>query len=223
MNELKDLGKTYGERIINAIYVFLEALIAVFLTNIINDETEMSNKLLDKLVMVFINYILVSILIFVVIFLSVKCIKFLKSIRDNKKNHKDRLELKKFFYQKILNDIILGISLEQKAIKNCQNSTIRNIYLNESLFYYDLAIQAMKDKRMFEINNKKREPYTDFLQEMNPQFLLDVFITCRDSIKRMKQFITYNQPNDKANILTKIDIINENYAIIINSIKNQIK
>lgn len=103
-----------------------------------------------------------------------------RTFRDNKATPKDAHALEQYFYKQVLNDIITGISLEKKAdglmkghkfsATKVQDSSLYLIYMVESVFYFGEALKCIDELELFEIDNIRRKPYTDFLNSINQGF-----------------------------------------------------
>lgn len=127
-------------------------------------------------------------------------IKGIKTIfTDRKKSLVGIFQLERFFYKKVLNDIITGISLEKKScelqaeIKTSssptQDENLSFIYLVESVFYFHEALRSIADKNLFEVSNRRRKTYTYFLKEINPTMICDIFLACEETLLRIVEAV----------------------------------
>lgn len=128
--------------------------------------------------------------------LVILCIKKVKAFfSDNKSTPSEAYKLEEYFYKKVLNDIVTGISLEKKSselLQNIKKSETKEqdidlylIYLMESTFYFNQAISHITERNIVEIDNPNRTEYTDFLQSVNPNILCDIFTICISTLKRI--------------------------------------
>lgn len=169
---------------------------------------------------------LLSIAISHLVILFIKRIKAFFS--DNKSTPSDAYKLEEYFYKKVLNDIVTGISLEKKSselLQNIKNSETKEqdtnlylIYLIESTFYFNQAISHLTEKNIIEINNPNRTEYTDFLQSVNPNILREIFTICTSTLSRIIPALEqHGQSVQSANDAQKT------FQTYIESIKNQTK
>lgn len=157
------------------------------------------------------------------------CIKAAKGFfSDNKSTPSDAYKLEEYFYKKVLNDIVTGISLEKKSyelLQNIEKSETREqdinlhlIYLMESTFYFNQAISHITERNIIEIDNPNRIEYTDFLQSVNPNILCEIFTICIKTLDRIIFALEqHGQSVQNANDAQKT------FRAYVESIQNQIK
>lgn len=114
---------------------------------------------------------------------------------DNKSTPSDVYKLEEYFYKKVLNDIVTGISLEKKSFELHQNvnesitpdqdTNLHLIYLMESTFYFNEAISHITQRHIIEISNPDRIEYTNFLDSVNPNILCNIFEICISTLDRI--------------------------------------
>lgn len=100
-----------------------------------------------------------------------------------------------YFYKKIMNDIITGISLEKKAfelnsgidksVTQQQDLDLYIIYLMESVFYFHEAIVNIENKDFVQINNPEEMDYTFFLYSITPDIVCNTFQACVSTLDRI--------------------------------------
>lgn len=145
-----------------------------------------------------VSCIIIFLLSIAISHLVILCIKRIKAFfSDNKSTPSDAYKLEEYFYKKVLNDIVTGISLEKKSSELLQNikkgksetkeqdTNLYLIYLMESTFYFNQAISHITERNIVEINNPNRTEYTDFLKSVNPNILCDIFTICISTLKRI--------------------------------------
>ena len=130
-----------------------------------------------------------------------------RTFRDNKATPKDAHALEQYFYKQVLNDIITGISLEKKAdglmkghkfsTTKVQDSSLYLIYMVESVFYFGEAVKCIDELELFEIDNIRRKPYTDFLNSIDADSVCDIFQACIDTLDRIIGSFRINGKNTK--------------------------
>lgn len=113
----------------------------------------------------------------------------------NKEDAKKAYNKERYFYKKVMNDIVTGISLEKKAFelyRNIENSETQQqdfdlyiIYLMESVFYFNEAIVNMDSNDFVQINDCKNIEYTLFLRSINPSVLCNTFQACVSALGRI--------------------------------------
>ena len=113
----------------------------------------------------------------------------------NKEDAKKAYNKERYFYKKVMNDIVTGISLEKKAFelyRNIENSETQQqdfdlyiIYLMESVFYFNEAIVNMDSNDFLQINDCKNTEYTLFLRSINPSVLCNTFQACVSALGRI--------------------------------------
>ena len=181
----------------------------------------------------FITTSLSCIIIFLVsIAISHLVVFFVKQIKsffnDNKSRPSDAYKLEQYFYKKVLNDIVTGISLEKKSFELVQNisksetkeqdTNLFLIYLMESTFYFNEAIRHITEKDIIEMNNPSRTEYTNFLQSVNPCVLCNIFQICISTLDRIISALDqHGQSVENANDARKT------FRDYIESIENQMK
>lgn len=116
-------------------------------------------------------------------------------IFDKKRNNLTRAELKSLFYNKILNDITTALSLCDKSNEiESKDKNLSIIYLYEAFYYLELACKSLIKENIIEINNDKRINNKEFIEDMNPKFLLYVYQLCYDKLEQLED--TANQIKD---------------------------
>lgn len=118
-----------------------------------------------------------------------------KTFKDEKKTLLGIYQLERYFYQKVLNDIITGVSLEKKSCEllagldtstsPVQDKDLSSIYLVEAVFYFHEAYRSIAEKQIFEVANPERENYTAFLNEINPGVVCNIFLMCEETLYRI--------------------------------------
>lgn len=118
-----------------------------------------------------------------------------KNCRDEKKTLLGIYQLERYFYQKVLNEIITGVSLEKKSFEllseiessssPVQDKNLSSIYLVEAVFYFYEALGSIKEKHLFEVSNKNRQEYTDFLNAIDPHVMCEILLMCEETLTRI--------------------------------------
>lgn len=118
-----------------------------------------------------------------------------KTFKDEKKTLLGIYQLERYFYQKVLNDIITGVSLEKKSCEllagldtstsSVQDKNLSSIYLVEAVFYFHEALTSIAEKQIFETPNTQRKNYTAFLEEINSGVVCNIFLMCEETLQRI--------------------------------------
>lgn len=150
-----------------------------------------------------VNPVAKTIIIYIAVFITASCIcralstiaKKITKAQDNKKHPEQIENLKKYFYKKVLNDIVTGISLEKKAselqkvnasgVIQDQDKALISIYLTEAVYYFNQAIRGITDFQLVEYPNKKRKNYALYLKDIGADTLERIFKLCTESLGRI--------------------------------------
>lgn len=150
-----------------------------------------------------VNPVAKTIIIYIVVFITASCICRVLSIlarkitkaQDNKKHPEQIENLKKYFYKKVLNDIVTGISLEKKAselqeanasgVIQDQDKALISIYLTEAVYYFNQASRGITDFQLVEYPNEKRKNYALYLEDIGADTLERIFKLCTESLGRI--------------------------------------
>ncbi|KAF5031995.1 hypothetical protein DSECCO2_621920 [anaerobic digester metagenome] len=160
-------------------------------------------------------------LIFLMLYALLKCIISLlnivkKECGDNKRSYENRFALKKYFYQKILNDITMALSLIKRCTEKEEDSKldddIQKIYFYEAYYYFELAMDSLNKKNIFEFPSKDRQCYDDFLIEMNPSMVINTLDICVKALENLIKIANDKEQSiDGTSIIEKVDLLKEQY------------
>ena len=94
-----------------------------------------------------------------------------------------------------MNDIITGVSLEKKSCEllaeidssasPVQDKNLSSIYLVEAVFYFHEATRSIAERHVFEVPNKKRKEYTEYLKAINSGVVCNIFLSCENTLERI--------------------------------------
>jgi len=219
--ELHDLEATLSDELTSALTTIAEIVFSGLLTYFIDEKVDLLSFLWPYLsiipnqsavlwgtIILCSSVFLGSLAICKLVMYAFKKIK--DTFKDAKKTQTGIYQLERYFYQKVLNDIITGISLEKKSyelnaetdksVSPVQDQNLASIYLIESVFYFHEALTTIAEKHIFETANKKRTEYTDFLETVNPFMVCDVFFKCEQTLTRIKDILekTDSKTTEKA-------------------------
>ena len=145
----------------------------------------------------FISITVSFVITFIVSLVIAKGIIFLmkRTLLHHRETPMEAYKKEQYFYKKIMNDIITGISLEKKAFElnsgigksatPKQDLDLYIIYLMESIFYFNEAIVNIEDKDFVQINNPEEMDYTFFLYSINPDVICNTFQACVSTLDRI--------------------------------------
>lgn len=121
--------------------------------------------------------------------------KIKNTFKDKKKTLLGIYQLERYFYQKVLNDIITGVSLEKKScellaqmdnsLSPVQDKNLSSIYLVEAVFYFHEALRSIDEKHLFEVSNNEREEYTNYLKAINSGVICNIFLSSEETLSRI--------------------------------------
>lgn len=204
--ELHNLETSMSSEISSALTTVAEIIFSGLLTYFIDRDVDLLSFLWPSIAVnpsqntVFWGTILSCSVVFLGSIAACKLIIFLikmlmKTFNNEKKTQTGIFQLERYFYQKVLNDIITGVSLEKKScellaevdnsVSSTQDKNLSSIYLIESVFYFHEALRAIAEKNVFWVSNEKREEYTDFLEAINPHIICDIFQMCELTLARI--------------------------------------
>lgn len=155
------------------------------------------------------------------------CMFLYNSLKDNKKNYKNRHDIKKYFYQKILNDITMALSLIKKCTEkenddSAESNDLKVIYFFEAYYYFELAMDSINKNNIIEYPNKDREDYDKFLLEMNPCMIRNTLAICENALKNMIIIANDNKIDD-IEFMNKLIALKDQYNTSYCNIKSQIE
>ena len=211
INILKEsISDKFTKLVIKVGELILSSLISVFI-NLPDINTESRFVIILKII----GYFLVLLIVFESIIWILKKI----TRRDNKKSIKNIIALKTLFYTKILNNILIAIDICKK-IRTIEKVNLEKIYLYEAFYYFQVSYNEISEKNIIEIYNRDRKEYTEFLKEMNPVFLTEVFDVC---IKELEFIDTKAKQYKDANLQKDVKDLIRGFENNISNINKQIK
>ena len=190
----------FGEVLVTSIVTFAieqKQLVAKLLTFITINLNFPLNDTIFTIILIMIIPLMFG-LIFLVIDASVKKILAVIKRLDNKRNANDINRLLKIFYDKILNEITIALSLQKRADElnmkagddnYINNARLKYIYCCESIFYFKTAYDSMIENRIIETQNDERSNNLILIKELNAFMLWDLISLCLDSQEQIEKHI----------------------------------
>ena len=104
-------------------------------------------------------------------------------LRGKKATQAEQIGMRDLFYQTILNHLITGISLKEKALS--MKSSTRLLFLHEAIYYFQLSYEEIESNRMFTQDGVSKDNHKAFLKLMNRCFLHELFTLCASTLSEI--------------------------------------